>query len=156
MIWGKYLGFFGFSTVKFLFTPFGGPAAGLTFLETYLSCIAGALFGSALFFFLSEFFLNKAHENRQKALQKAIEQGIEVKLKKKFTKSNKFIVKLKQRIGIVGICFFAPLILSIPIGSIISAKFYGKETMAYPLIALGIVLNGLLTTGLAYAVASLF
>ena len=46
---------------------------------------------------------------------------------KPFTKGNKFIVRLKLKLGIYGISFYAPLFLSVPIGTIITAKFYGKE-----------------------------
>ena len=42
--------------IKFLFTPFGGPAAKLTFLEAYLVCVAGAIFSAAIFYFMSEYF----------------------------------------------------------------------------------------------------
>jgi hypothetical protein len=55
-----------------------------------------------------------------------------------------------KRLGIVGISFYAPFFLSVPIGSIISAKFFGKDKRTFPLIVLGIGVNGLITTGLAY------
>jgi len=49
MNWGAYLGFFGLAMIKFLFAPFGGPLAKLTFIETYLSCISGAIFCAIIF-----------------------------------------------------------------------------------------------------------
>lgn len=139
--------------IKFLFTPFGGPAAKLTFLETYILCCSGALLSAAIFYFLSSFFLKKAKENQKNTLRISMEKGIALKKKKKFTKTNKFIVKLKRSIGIIGISFYAPLLLSIPIGSIIASKFYGKEKKTFPLITLGIIVNGLITSGIAYSVA---
>ena len=60
------------------------------------------------------------------------------------------VVKLKRSVGIYGITFLAPLFLSVPIGSIISAKFYGKKKITFLLIVIGMFTNGLLTTGLAY------
>ena len=57
---------------------------------------------------------------------------------------------MKRSIGIIGITFWAPFFLSIPLGSIIAAKFYGHKKQAYPLIVLGIFLNGLVTTSFAY------
>ena len=65
---------------------------------------------------------------------------------------NKFIVRIKRRFGIFGISMYAPLILSVPIGSIITAKFYGKDKRTFPLIVVGIIINGALTTGLAYLI----
>ncbi len=156
MLWGKYIGFFGFSMIKFMFTPFGGPKAGLTFIETYLTCSAGALFSAAIFFFSSEYFLKRAHRNRKEMIRKSIETGIPLNQKKKFTKTNKFIVRIKQKFGIIGVAFFAPFLLSIPIGSIITAKFYGKERRTFPLIILGIGINGIITTGTAFIIADFF
>ena len=46
--------------------------------------------------------------------------------------------------------------LSIPIGSIISAKFFGKDNRTFPLIVLGIGINGLITTGIATLIATFF
>ncbi|MFN6077173.1 MAG: hypothetical protein ACK46Y_16565 [Fluviicola sp.] len=149
MNWGAYLGFFGLAMIKFLFAPFGGPLAKLTFIETYLSCVSGAIFCAIIFYFSAEFFMIRAHKKRKLLIQQAKEKGVELKRKKVFTKTNKAIVKMK-RLGIVGISFYAPFFLSVPIGSIISAKFFGKDKRTFPLIVLGIGVNGLITTGLAY------
>jgi len=156
MLWGKYIGFFGFSMIKFLFTPFGGPKAGLSFVETYIVCVAGALLSAAIFYFSSEFFLIRAHKKRKELIRKSIETGIPLKQKKKFTKTNKLIVRIKHKLGIIGVAFYAPLFLSIPIGTIITAKFYGKEKRTFPLIVLGIFVNGVITTGSAFLIADFF
>jgi len=156
MLWGKYIGFFGFSMIKFLFTPFGGPKAGLSFIETYVVCVAGALLSASIFYFSSEFFLKRARNKRNELSRKSIETGIPLKQKKKFTKTNKLIVRIKHKLGIIGVAFYAPLFLSIPIGTIITAKFYGKEKRTFPLIILGIGINGIITTGAAFIIADFF
>ena len=152
----KYSAFFLLSTVKFLFTPFGGPAAGLTFFETYLTCLLGAFVSGTIFYFLGEFLLNRSKNKNLLRRQKAIENGEPLKETKIFTKMNKNIVKMKHRFGIVGISFFAPLFMSVPVGTIITAKFFGKRKITYPLILLGFCINGLLTTGIAYSISSFF
>lgn len=153
---GKYSIFFFLSMIKFLFTPFGGPAAKLTFLEAYLVCVSGAIFSAAIFYFMSEYFMIKAHNKRKLKYKEAIEKGIELPLKKKFTFMNKLVVRTKMRIGIFGVAMYAPLFLSVPIGSIITAKFYGKEKKTFPIIVLGMFVNGLITCSLAYFAGSLF
>lgn len=153
---GKYVGFFLLSTFKFLFTPFGGAAAGLTFLETYFSCVAGGIFSATIFYFAAGTFIKKAKLKQQLAAQEALKAGIELQVKKKFTKMNKFVVKIKRRFGIIGISMYAPLFLSVPIGSIITAKFYSNDKRTYPLIVLGMFVNGAITTGLTYLLASFF
>lgn len=155
MRWDIYAAFFGLSTVKFLFTPFGGAAARLTFVETYLSCVAGAIFSAAIFYYSSEYFMKRAHQKRVEKYRIAEEAGIVLIHKRKFTRTNKLIVRIKRRLGIIGVSMYAPLFLSVPIGSIITAKFYGKDKRTFPLIVLGMFVNGAITTGITYGAAYL-
>lgn len=150
MRWGTYSGFFGLSTIKFMIAPFGGPRLQLSFWETYISCCAGAIFSAAIFFFSANYFMDLAVKKYQKKLQTSLKSGKPIKRKKKFTRMNKSIVRIKHSIGIIGICFYAPLFLSIPGGSIVAAKFYGHDKRAFPLIVVGIGINGILLTSLAY------
>lgn len=156
MDFGKYIGFFLLSTFKFLFTPFGGAAAGLTFVETYVSCVAGGIFSAAIFYFAAGTFIKKAKHKQHLALQEALKNGVELPTKKKFTKMNKFIVNIKRKFGIVGVSMYAPLFLSVPIGSIITAKFYGDDKRTFLFILLGMFVNGAITTGITYLIASFF
>lgn len=156
MAWHFYFTLFGLSMIKFMFAPFAGPGLKLNFLETYVSCISGAAFAALIFYFSSEFFLIRAHKKRKAALQESIRTGVPLKTKKKFTRFNKLIVKLKRSLGIYGIAFYAPLFLSVPLGSIVTAKFYGKEKRTFPLILIGICMNGAITTGIAYIIESFF
>ena len=142
--------------IKFMFAPFAGPLRELSFLETYLSCVAGALFCAVIFYFSAEFFLIRTHERRKKKRLQALEKGIPYKEKKKFTRTNKLIVKVKSRFGVRVMAFFAPLFLSVPLGSIITAKFYGKEKRTFPIVLTGIFINGLITTSIAYLIAGHF
>lgn len=139
-----------------MFAPFGGPGLKLSFIETYLSCVTGAFLAALIFYFSSEFFLKRAHVSRQNKRKYALENGIPIKYKRKFTRFNKLIVNLKRRFGIYGVSMFAPFIMSVPLGSMVTAKFYGKEKKTFPLIILGICLTGLFTTSLAYFAKSLF
>jgi hypothetical protein len=156
MHWHLYFSLFGLSMIKFMFAPFGGPAMKLNFFETYLSCVAGAFLAAFIFYFSSEFFMIRAHKKRKAELHDSIVNGTPLKFKPKFTRFNKMIVKLKRRLGVYGIAFYAPLFLSVPLGSIVTAKFYGKEKRTFPLILLGICINGFVTTGLAYGIKALF
>jgi hypothetical protein len=150
MNWWALATLFAFSIIKFMFTPFTGPGLQLSFLETYFACVAGGLFGSSIFFFSAGYFMRRARENQQKKNKARILKGLPIKTKKRFTRMNKLVVRLKSSIGIVGICFWAPFFLSIPVGSIVAAKFYGDNKKAYPLIVLGMLINGTITTGIAY------
>jgi hypothetical protein len=150
MEWGFIGTVFFLSTFKFMFAPFTGSGLGLPFWETYIASVAGGTFGSALFYFASEFFISYAHRKRAEKERVASEQGIELKKKKKFSRTNRLIIKLKHKLGIYGLCFWGPFFLSVPVGSIIVAKFYGKLKKTFPLIILGMAINAFITSALAY------
>lgn len=136
--------------VKFMFSPALGPALSLSYFETYFANMAGAFVSMTVFYFAAEFFLNRSHQKKVQKYREAIIAGVEVVPKKSFTKRNKTIVRLKNRIGIVPFCLWAPFLLSIPIGTIITAKFFGKRRMTYPLMIIGIVLNNTITVSFVY------
>lgn len=133
-----------------MFAPLGGPHLGLTFIETYLACVAGAIFSAAVFYFSAEYFLLRARKKRHAASEQAKAEGKVLIPKKNFTLTNKFIVKVKKSVGIIGTCFWIPFFLSIPLGSIVTAKFYGKKKKTFPLIITGIFVNALITTTISY------
>lgn len=137
MNWAGFWSVFFLATFKFMFAPFGGIPFELTFLETFFAALLGGITSSFVFYFSANYFLKKSNK-KEKA--------------KVHTKTNKFIVKLKSKTGRIGICFWAPFFLSIPIGSIITAKFYGKFQSTFLLILIGMALNSLIMTTLAYVV----
>ena len=147
-----YLSFFLLATVKFMFTPFAGPAAKLSFFETYISCVSGAVFSAGVFDFMGERFMKRAHNKRVSLNKEALAKNEPLPGKKNFTKVNKIIVKTKKKLGIYGIALYAPFFLSVPIGSIIAAKFYGKNKKTFSLIVIGMLVNGLITTSISYFV----
>lgn len=152
MNWGIISSVFFLSTFKFMFAPFTGYGLGLPFWETYFSSVAGGTFGAAIFYYASEVLMKLSHKKRKEKENDLIEKGLTLPKKKKFTKTNRFIIRLKRRLGIYGICFWAPFLLSVPIGSIVAAKFYGKFGKTFPLIVLGMCLNAMVTCSLAYLV----
>ena len=148
---GHYLGLIGVSMIKFMFAPFYGLAFDLSFLETFLCTFMGGILSAVIFYWSAEFFMKRAATKRMEKITKAIESGKPVVHKRKMTRVNKTIVKVKRSIGIWGISLFAPLFLSVPLGSIISAKFYGKDKRTFFIILLGLAINGFSITALAYA-----
>ena len=140
MIWG-YISLFFLSTVKFITAPFFGLAIPQnTFLLTWLVVVGGGIFGVTVFYFLAEFFMERARK-------KAIEKGV---TKKKFTRMNKLAVKIKQSLGIYGLALLTASFLSIPIGSIISAKFFGHKKSTVFILYAAVVLVGSIMTFIAY------
>ena len=138
MNWGLISLGFGMGTFKFLFSHWIAYSAGsadiTTIIQIFISTTAGAWFSMSIFYFLSGYLMKRATDKRKEAERIAKEKGIPIKKKKNFTRMNKFIVWIKMNVGIFGVTFLAPLFLSIPIGSIICAKFFGDQKKTFPLM----------------------
>lgn len=131
-----------------------GMAAGLnldiTFLDIYIPTTAGAIASMSVFYYLSEFLIKRAATKRHQAAEMAIQKGIPLPVKKIFTRLNKFMVRLKMRAGIYGITLLAPLFLSIPLGSIVCAKYYGHSKKTFPLMVLFMSAYSMLMCSIIY------
>jgi hypothetical protein len=150
MNWAVLSSIFFLASFKFMFSAIPGAVADLPYLHTYLAMVSGGTISAGFFYFLSELFMKISHKKRVKKHQAMIAKGLHPVEKKKFTKMNKFVVRLKRSIGMYGIAFWAPFFLSIPIGSIITAKFYGKKLITFPLVVLGIFMNAVVVVYLSY------
>lgn len=119
---------FAFGTIKFLIAASLVSSSSLSPFEIAVATGLGALTSFNVFYWSSGFFMARMREKKSSAGNKS---------KKTFSKLNRFMVKTKMsRSGFWLICIFAPLFLSIPIGSIIVAKFYNEKKLTYPLAML--------------------
>ena len=150
MNWTGYLTLATLATIKFMFSAIPGPALGLNYAETVISIFIGAVISGAFFFFSAEYFIHRAQNKRLKLFQEALNKGEAIAQKRVFSRMNKGVVRLKLRFGKIGICFWAPFLLSVPLGSIIVAKFYGKYSFTFLYVIIGMLINSLLTSFIVY------
>ena len=133
---------FGLGTFKFMFAHWAIYGIGqldgydMSFLEIFLSVEIGALCSMTIFYWFSGLIMRTVADRRKRKFDEAIAAGKTPKRKKIFTRVNKAIVWIRMRIGLWGVTFIAPLVMSIPIGSIVCAKFYGNKKWTYPLMVL--------------------
>lgn len=149
-------GFF-LGTIKFLFSHWAVfaafPSTGFaTITEIFISTTAGAIISMAVFYFLSDYMMDRAAAKRKAKRKAILASGKEYVPPRKFTRLNKFMVRLKMGIGIYGITLLAPLFLSIPLGSIVCAKFYGHHKKTFPLMVLFMSIYSCLMCSLIYLV----
>ncbi len=112
------------ASVKFMFAPITGLEANLSFLEVVVTCWIGGTVGFTVFFTSADFFMSKAKQKRLAAM----ENDQQVKVKKKFTRLNKLVVRIKMsKSGYISLMLLTPSLISIPLGSILIAKFYGSR-----------------------------
>ena len=139
---GLFFTGFWLGTFKFMFAHWltYGAAMGLDYepnmLEIFISVQLGCTAAMSLFYFSSGAMMRYAAKRRFQKEEYAIKMGKPMKMKKKFTRVNKGIVWIKRNIGIYGVTFAAPLFMSIPLGSVVCAKFYGTRRITYPLMVL--------------------
>lgn len=150
-----YASFALFSMWKFMFTPMAGPSAGLTFIETFLACLIGGYVSVSIFYLGSNYFMERNRLLQLKRKEKRLKRGKVIKEKRVFNKSNRSIVKFKQNMGFITMCWLFPLFLSLPLGSIITAKFYKHKKSTFFIILLGVTLNCFLITGGTYLIYNL-
>jgi len=137
-----YIAIFFWAMVKFLFAPVTAILAipEISWIENYLLCVSGALTGASFFYFSSVYLINRTQERRAR-------KGI---IKKKFTRRNKLIIKTKNSIGLWGLAFLTASFISIPLGSIITAKFYRHDKKTIFIIYLAIAIVGAISTTITY------
>jgi len=152
MNWIGFWSIFGLATIKFMVSTLPGPGFHLSFFQTWLASFLGAVTAAAFFYFGSELVMHISHRKRAKKRAEALAQGKEPKNYNKVTRTKKMIIRIKWRFGFYGITLFAPLLFSVPIGSYVVAKFYGKYQSAFIFVLVGLAANALLLTYLSYAV----
>lgn len=123
--WYEIISVFLMSAVKFFAAPLLAKSFGFSYLQTILVSTLGGVVGVILFFKLGAriviFFPNYFKPINKK--------------RKIFTKKNKFFVLLIRNYGLFGIAIFTPIFISIPVGSFLAARFFGKT----PLITITIL-----------------
>jgi len=122
--WWKIVSVFLLSSIKFVFG--GVPMAlGLkfSFFEAVLVTSAGGFTGVVTFVVLSEkliAFISKRNASK-------IEKNPAIAIKKKFTRTNKTIIIVKQRFGLLGFSLMVPFLVPIPIGCFLAVRYFNDK-----------------------------
>ena len=115
--WYEIVSVFFMSCIKFFAAPLLAKTFGFTYLETIFVTSLGGVVGVFVFFNLGSrivhFFPNFFKPLNPK--------------RKIFTKKNKFYVNLIRNYGLFGIAIFSPVLISIPVGSFLAARFFENQ-----------------------------
>ena len=125
MSWIALLYVFLLAHVKFLVTATIALATypQLSVDEIFVASSLGAISCFNIFYFISKkiYFGNSKQSKNTKN-----------KKSKTFKKRNRILIKMKQsKIGFLLVCTLAPLFLSIPIGTVVTVKFFGDNKKTY-------------------------
>ena len=137
----KVAGLFALSMVKYPFSQGAALGMGFSFLPSLLITTAGGCTGVLVFYRLSGALMEWAA--RRKAERRA--KGLSPK--RVFTRTNRTIVRVKSAQGLSGLAFLTPILISIPLGSVLAAKYFRHDRRTLPVLLLsvcawGLVLNG--------------
>lgn len=117
-----------FCTWKFAATfPVAIYVMNMSTVETLFYTNIGGIIGVIFFSYVWRILLNVWKKFKPKTVKP------QKKKKKIFSRRNRRFVKIKTRYGLPGIVILSPVILSIPVGTLLAIKYYGrkKTTMAW-------------------------
>ena len=136
-MWQEILAIAGlllFSGTKFMMAPGAILAAGYSIPVTLLIASIGGVAGSLFFFYLGSFLFSWWERYFPPKHPK-----------KKFTRKNRLIIKLKNKFGVVGLALMIPLI-SIPISALLSAKYFRNDRKAVPAYFASVIIWSVILT----------
>ena len=123
--------------LKFFFSAFVSYRLGNTYMETVLLTGTGGCLGTLVFYLGGTRVLEWFRLRHVRKRARAIAHG---KVPRRvFTRTNRMIVRIKRGYGIKGLALLSPPILSIPITSILAAKYFRHDRRTLPLLLSSVV-----------------
>lgn len=113
----------------------------LSFTETFLYTSIGGILGTYFYYYLGVGIIT-FFKNRRK---KRILLG-KAKPRKIFTKTNRKIIRIKNKFGVVGVAFLTPPVFSIMIGSVLCSKMYKHNKITIPALIISVLFWSLLSS----------
>lgn len=140
----KILGWLLFSAVKFLIAPGSIYIIGhYSYWETIAISIAGGWIGVSGFFYFGKIFFSFFEW-----ISNRLRTGIR-KPKKKMSKISRYIITIKNhRLGLFALALITPSIISIPVGSILAAKYFSHDKRAVLILFIAVVFWAFILTSL--------
>ncbi|MCB0795099.1 MAG: hypothetical protein KDB88_10210 [Flavobacteriales bacterium] len=118
--------------VKFAVSPIWSYQLGYSLWETVAFTSLGGVVGVLFFYRISGWLMRKARIRR---LRRALAAEAAGKLPaRSFTRGNRLIVKVKRGHGLHGLAAITPVLISIPIGAILAAKYFYHDRRTIPVL----------------------
>lgn len=137
----QVLAVFAMSMVKFAFSQLMAVGMGFGFLSTLIITVAGGCAGVLVFFFGSGWLMEFANRRRSARIASG------KPAKRAFTRTNRTIVRVKRDRGLSGLAFFMPVLISIPVGAVLAAKYFRNDPRTLPALLVSVLVWGMVLTG---------
>lgn len=138
------------SSLKFAASPFAALGYDLNYIQTFLTTTTGGILGVLFFFYGSKYIVQwfTTYKNQMFFLfgvnRRSEEDELLPERKRVFTWKNKMIVLTVRRFGLVGIALLTPTLLSIPLGTIIAARYFRNPRRVVGYLCASVVLWSLI------------
>lgn len=134
------------ASVKFLIAPFEAERQGFNFYQSFIITTSGGIIGIIAFTFIGD-LIAYGWIKLLGLFRKPVQDGVPAK--RKFTLRNKFIVRAKMKFGLLGLVITTPSIISIPIGTFVTHRFYKRKYRNVMLIIISLIIWSLALNGIA-------
>ncbi len=129
------------SMVKFAVSAIWAYNRGFSYWETVFITGAGGCIGVLVFYRTSGWLMEQA---RQRKMRKLAKGG---KPSRSFTRTNRIIVRVKRGQGMRGLAFLTPVLISIPIGAILAAKYFREDRRTLPTLISAVLVWAVVLSG---------
>lgn len=154
------------ASVKYILTLPYAMLIGVEYKYAILAVLGGGIGGFLLFFYLSKPLdkgLNKVWPHVCRAVPNSFKARFQLfcdrqlnKSGKRFSRKNRFIVRVKTTYGLWGIIIATPVILTIPIGAFLANKYYGRRKYVVTYMIMSIVGWGAVLSGIVHLFPKVF
>jgi hypothetical protein len=153
----KYLNIVLIASVKFFWATPYALLFKLNYIETIVMVEIGGLLGFLFYYYFFAFLLKElklfwpnVYRVTPAIFKVSFEQWLTERRKRKlkarkFTRTNKMIVKIRDKWGMIGIIVLTPVLLSIPIGALLGTKYFRHIHGFIPWMMVSISLWGIIS-----------
>lgn len=154
------------ASVKYILTLPYAMLIGVEYKYAILSVLAGGIGGFLLFYYLSKplnRYFNLMIPHFCRIVPQSFKQRFQLfcnkqlkKPAKRFSRRNRFMVRVKTTYGLWGIIIATPVVLTIPIGAFLANKYYGRRKNVVTYMILSIVGWGMVLSGVVHLFPNVF
>lgn len=145
---------FFLAMIKYFYAPIYGVEIGMSFWENFFSLISGGVLAFLIYYHFSKIVLILSRR-LDPIMRKILTEGwykaywryrmnrrLKKRKRRKFTRVNKFMIKIRRNYGMWGIILLTPVLLSLPVGAFLLRKYYDDDSKAIPFAILSIIVEG--------------
>ena len=138
----EYLGWFFLTVLKFLITPSTMIGLGYSWIGTIITVFVSACIWFLCFFNFGEVLFKYLAKRRTNP-------------GKKFSKMNRFILRIKTKYGLLGMGLISGII-SVPIAGLLASRYFRDEKKAIPAFSLAFLLWTVFLTSISWVIKYIF